>query len=173
MAQNLVVQLLLKTGAFSTDLKTARGQIQNFEKGCSTAGKSLSGFGQSLGINIGSITKFGGVVGAATLAGKEFKNIMDSSQTTADALEGAIAGCKGVVDGFRTSIASMDFSSFKNGLWDVYDAGICHCIIELIPGISLWFFHFNTHSFIKFILIELNQTIQVIKVLICYRCIVS
>ena len=47
---------------------------------------------------------------------------MDSSQTTADALEGAIAGCKGVVDGFRTSIASMDFSSFKNGLWDVYDA---------------------------------------------------
>ena len=122
MAQNLVVQLLLKTGAFSNDLKTARGQIQNFEKGCSTAGKSLSGFGQSLGINIGSITKFGGVVGAATLAGKEFKNIMDSSQTTADALEGAIAGCKGVVDGFRTSIASMDFSSFKNGLWDVYDA---------------------------------------------------
>lgn len=122
MAQNLVVQLLLKTGAFSTDLKTARGQIQNFEKGCSTAGKSLSGFGQSLGINIGSITKFGGVVGAATLAGKKFKNIMDSSQTTADALEGAIAGCKGVVDGFRTSIASMDFSSFKNGLWDVYDA---------------------------------------------------
>lgn len=122
MANNLVVQLLLKTGAFSSDLKTARGQIQNFQKGCSTAGKSLSSFGSAIGINIGSIAKFGGVVGAATLAGKEFKNIMDSSQTTADALEGAIAGCKGVVDGFRTSIASMDFSSFKNGLWDVYEA---------------------------------------------------
>lgn len=122
MSQNLVVQLLLKTGAFSSDLKTARGQIQNFQKGCSTAGKSLSSFGSAIGINIGSIAKFGGVVGAATLAGKEFKNIMDSSQTTADALEGAIAGCKGVVDGFRTSIASMDFSSFKNGLWDVYEA---------------------------------------------------
>ena len=122
MANNLVVQLLLKTGAFSSDLKTARGQIQNFQKGCSTAGKSLSSFGSAIGINIGSIAKFGGVVGAATFAGKEFKNIMDSSQTTADALEGAIAGCKGVVDGFRTSIASMDFSSFKNGLWEVYDA---------------------------------------------------
>lgn len=122
MANNLVVQLLLKTGAFSSDLKTARGQIQNFQKGCSTAGKSLSSFGSAIGINIGSIAKFGGVVGAATLAGKEFKNIMDSSQTTADALEGAIAGCKGVVDGFRTSIASMDFSSFKNGLWDVFEA---------------------------------------------------
>ena len=122
MPNNLVVQLLLKTGAFSDDLKTARGQIQNFQKGCSTAGKAVSGFSQSLGINIGGIAKFGGVVGIAVAAGKEFKNILESSQTTADALEGAIAGCKGVVDGFRTSIASMDFSSFKNGLWDVFEA---------------------------------------------------
>ena len=122
MPNNLVVQLLLKTGAFSDDLKTARGQIQNFQKGCSTAGKAVSGFSQSLGINIGSLAKFGGVVGAAALAGKEFKNILESSQTTADSLEGAIAGCKGVIDSFRTSIATMDFSSFKNGLWDVFEA---------------------------------------------------
>ena len=122
MPNNLVVQLLLKTGAFSDDLKTARGQIQNFQKGCSTAGKAVSGFSQELGINIGGIAKFGGVVGAAVLAGKEFKNILESSQTTADSLEGAIAGCKGVIDSFRTSIATMDFSSFKNGLWDVFEA---------------------------------------------------
>ena len=122
MPNNLVVQLLLKTGAFSDDLKTARGQIQNFQKGCSTAGKAVSGFSQSLGINIGGIAKFGGVVGIAVAAGKEFKNILESSQTTADSLEGAIAGCKGVIDSFRTSIATMDFSSFKNGLWDVFEA---------------------------------------------------
>ena len=122
MPNNLVVQLLLKTGAFSDDLKTARGQIQNFQKGCSTAGKAVSGFSQALGINIGGIAKFGGVVGIAVAAGKEFKNILESSQTTADSLEGAIAGCKGVIDSFRTSIATMDFSSFKNGLWDVFEA---------------------------------------------------
>lgn len=122
MPNNLVVQLLLKTGTFSDDLKTARGQIQNFQKGCSTAGKAVSGFSQALGINIGGIAKFGGVVGAAVAAGKEFKNILESSQTTADSLEGAIAGCKGVIDSFRTSIATMDFSSFKNGLWDVFEA---------------------------------------------------
>lgn len=122
MPNNLVVQLLLKTGAFSDDLKTARGQIQNFQKGCSKAGEAVSGFSQALGINIGGIAKFGGVVGAAALAGKEFKNILESSQTTADSLEGAIAGCKGVIDSFRTSIATMDFSSFKNGLWDVFEA---------------------------------------------------
>ena len=121
MANNLVVQLLLKTGAFSSDLKTARGQIQNFQQGCQTAGKSLTGFGQSLGINLGALAKFGGAVGAATLAGKELKNILYSTQSTADAFEGAIAGCKGVVDQFRTSIATVDFSSFRNGLWQVLE----------------------------------------------------
>lgn len=119
---NLVVQLLLKTGTFSTDLKTARGQVQNFQKSCQTAGKSLSGFGSALGINIGSLAKFGGAVGAAVIAGKELKNILDSSQATSDAFQGAIAGCKGVIDQFHTSIATFDFSAFKNGLWDVFDA---------------------------------------------------
>ena len=122
MPNNLVVQLLLKTGAFSDDLKTARGQIQNFQKGCSTAGKAVSGFSQALGINIGGIAKFGGVVGIAVAAGKEFKNILESSQTTSDALAGAIAGCKGVVESFRTAIASRDFTLLSDGLWSAYNA---------------------------------------------------
>jgi hypothetical protein len=119
---NLVVQLLLRTGTFSTDLKTARGQIQNFQQGCQTAGKSLSGFGQALGLNVGSLAKFGGAVGAAALAGKALKGIIDSTQTSADAFDGAIAGCKGVVDALAVSIASADFSTFQNGLWGVFDA---------------------------------------------------
>ena len=122
MPNNLVVQLLLKTGAFSDDLKTARGQIQNFQKGCSTAGQAVSGFSQALGINIGGIAKFGGVVGIAVAAGKEFKNILESSQTTADALAGAIAGCKGAVESFRTAIASRDFTLLSDGLWSAYEA---------------------------------------------------
>ena len=119
---NLVVQLLLKTGTFSTDLKTARGQVQNFQQGCQTAGRSLSGFSQALGINVGALTKFGGAVGAAVAAGKALKGIIDSTQTSADAFDGAIAGCKGVVDALAVSIASADFSTFQNGLWGVFDA---------------------------------------------------
>ena len=122
MPNNLVVQLLLKTGTFSNDLKTARGQIQNFQRGCSTAGKAVSGFSQSLGINRGGIAKFGSVVGIAVAAGKEFKNILESSQTTSDALAGAIAGCKGVVESFRTAIASRDFTLLSDGLWSAYNA---------------------------------------------------
>lgn len=122
MANNLVVQLLLKTGTFSTDLKTAKGQIQNFQRDCNTAGRSLSAFGNSMGLNIGSLTKFGSALGVAALAGKELKAVIDSSQTSADAFEGAIAGCKGVLDSFNTAIATADFSSFSNGLWSVFEA---------------------------------------------------
>lgn len=122
MANDLVVKLLLKTGTFSTDLKTAKGQIQNFQSGCKKAGDSLSAFGNSMGINIGTLTKFGGVVGAAALAGKELKNILMSSQSTADGFNNAIAGCKGVVDSLHTALATCDFSAFRNGLWSVFDA---------------------------------------------------
>ena len=119
---NLVVQLLLKTGTFSTDLKQARGQIQNFQKGCQTAGKSVSAFGSALGINIGALAKFGGAVGIAVAAGKELKAIIDSNQTSADAFEGVIAGCTGVIQTFNQALADADFSYFRDGLWSVFDA---------------------------------------------------
>ena len=119
---NLVVQLLLKTGTFSTDLKTARGQVQNFQKGCQTAGQSVSGFSKALGINVGALTKLGGAVGIAVAAGKELKAIIDSNQTSADAFQGVIAGCTGVLETFNQAIATADFSAFRDGLWSVYDA---------------------------------------------------
>lgn len=119
---NLVVQLLLKTGTFSTDLKQARGQVQNFQKGCQTAGKSVTAFGSALGVNVGALTKLGGAVGVAVLAGKELKAIFDSNQTSADAFEGVIAGCTGVLQTFNQAIAAADFSYFRDGLWSVYDA---------------------------------------------------
>ena len=119
---NLVVQLLLKTGTFSSDLKQARGQIQNFQQGCSTAGKSLDAFGKGIGINIGALTKLGGAVGVAVLAGKEFKAIMDSNQTSADAFQGVIAGCTGVLQTFNQALATADFSYFRDGLWSVFEA---------------------------------------------------
>ena len=122
MANNLVVQLLLKTGTFSDDIKTARGQIQDFQKGCQTAGKSMSEFGSALGLNVGALTKLGGAIGAASLAGKGFKEIIDSTQSSADAFDGAISGCRGVVDALAVSIASADFSTFQDGLWGVFNA---------------------------------------------------
>lgn len=123
MAQNLVVQLLLKTGTFSTDLKQAKGQIQNFQKGCETAGKSISGFGSALGLNVGSLTKFGGAVGAAVLAGKAFKEVIEGSQTTSDFFSNAIYTAKNSVKELASAVSTFDFSNFNNGLSDIIRKG--------------------------------------------------
>ena len=119
---NLVVQLLLRTGTFSTDLKQARGQVQNFQKGCQTAGKSVTAFGNALGLNVGALTKLGGAVGIAVAAGKELKAILDSNQTSADAFQGVMAGCTGVIQTFNQAMATSDFSYFRDGLWSVFEA---------------------------------------------------
>ena len=119
MANNLVIQLLLKTGSFSSDLKQAKGQIQNFQKGCQTAGQSLSGFSQALGINVGALTKFGGAVGVAVAAGKSLKAIIESNQTTADAFEGVMYATKTAVNELAYAIGTFDFSNFQNGLSDL------------------------------------------------------
>lgn len=116
MANNLVVQLLLKTGAFSTDLKQAKGQIQNFQQGCKTAGSSLDAFGKSIGINIGALTKFGSVIGVAAAAGAGLKKVIDSNQVSSDKFQAAIYASKTAVDSLATAIGTFDFSNFQDGL---------------------------------------------------------
>lgn len=116
MANDLVVQLLLKTGAFSSDLKTAKGQIQNFQKTCDTASKSMTAFGQGFGVNIGMLTKFGGAVGAAVLAGQGLKAVIDSNQTSADLFTEVMSSAKNAVSELAYSIGTFDFSNFADGL---------------------------------------------------------
>lgn len=123
MANNLVVQLLLKTGTFSTDLKTAKGQIQNFQKGCQTAGDSLSEFGSALGINVGALTKLGGAIGAASLAGKGFKEIIDSNQTSSDSFQATLYSLKTAAGELAYALGTFDFSNFNNGLLDMISRG--------------------------------------------------
>lgn len=116
MANNLVVQLLLKTGSFSSDLKTAKGQVQNFQQGCQTAGKSLDAFGKSIGIDIGALTKFGSVIGVAAAAGAGLKKVIDSNQVSSDKFQEAIYASKTAVDSLATAIGTFDFSNFQDGL---------------------------------------------------------
>ena len=108
MANNLVVQLLLKTGTFSNDLKTARGQVQNFQKGCQNAGDAMSAFGRSLGINIGGLTKFAPAAAAAAAAGKVLK---DSFKNNTDAMDAFNREAEVVKSTYR----SLTTQLFKNG----------------------------------------------------------
>lgn len=108
MSQNLVVQLLLRTGTFSTDLKTARGQVQNFQKGCQNAGDAMSAFGRSLGVNIGSLTRFAPAAAAAAAAGKVLK---DSFKNNTDAMDAFNREAEVVKSTYR----SLTTQLFKNG----------------------------------------------------------
>ena len=116
MANNLVVTLLLKTGAFSTDIKKAGAQVKQFQQGCSTAGKSLDAFGKAIGIDVGMLTKFGGAVGIAVAAGKGLKAVIDSNQTSADAFQAAMYSAKSAVGELAYAIGTFDFSNFQDGL---------------------------------------------------------
>lgn len=108
MANNLVVQLLLKTGTFSNDLKTAKGQVQNFQKGCQNAGDAMSAFGRSLGVNIGTLTRFAPAATAAVAAGKVLK---DSFKNNTDAMDAFNREAEVVKSTYRSLTAQL----FKNG----------------------------------------------------------
>lgn len=112
MANNLVVQLLLKTGTFSNDLKTARGQVQNFQKGCQNAGDAMSAFGRSLGVNIGSLAKFAPAAAAAAAAGKVLK---DSFKNNTDAMDAFNREAEVVKATYR----SLTTQLFKNGSMNI------------------------------------------------------
>lgn len=116
MANSLVVTLLLKTGAFSNDIKKAGSQVKQFQQGCSTAGKSLDAFGKAIGIDVGMLTKFGGAVGIAVAAGKGLKAVIDSNQTSADAFQAVMYSAKTAVNELAYAIGTFDFSNFQDGL---------------------------------------------------------
>lgn len=123
MANNLVVQLLLKSGSFSNDLKHAGGQVNQFKQKCSSAGKTLTSFTQGLGINVGALAKFGTAAGAAVVAAKAFKGIIEGSQTTSDTFANSIYTAKNAVSELASAISTFDFSSFNNGLSDIIRKG--------------------------------------------------
>lgn len=101
-ASNLVVKLLLDSGAFDTNIKSAKAQIQGLEK----VGKNI----------VGTLGKFAGALGIVTTASAAFEKIIRGSQTTSDAFDRAIRAGKTSVDSFFTAISTGDFTAFNLGL---------------------------------------------------------
>lgn len=127
MANNLVVQLLLKTGNFSQDLKQAGGQVKQFKKGCSDAGDAVSAFSKSLGINIGSIKKFAPAAAAAAAAGKVLKDAFKQNTDAMDAFNREAEVVKSTYRSltsqlFKTGTMSFDFKGIAAQAREYYDA---------------------------------------------------
>ena len=124
---NLVVQLLLKTGSFSTDLKQAGGEIKQFKKGCSDAGDVVSAFSKSLGINIGAIKKFAPAAAAAAAAGKILKDSFKQNTDAMDAFNRETEVVKSTYRSltsqlFKNGSMSFDFKGIAEQAREYYDA---------------------------------------------------
>ena len=117
--QDLVVKLLLDSGAFGNDLRQAERKAQDFKNNLQGAGKSAGEFSKAIGLSTGALGKLGGVLGGAgaVVAGVEaFKSVMESTHTTAKEFSGTIEGFQGILTTLQQSLATFDFSAFRNGL---------------------------------------------------------
>lgn len=104
-AGNLVVKLMLDSGAFDTNIKSAKAQIQGLE---------------NVGKNIASVIgKFATAIGITTTAVETFNKIMRSSQTTSDWLDQQMRVLTNSVDGFFTAISTGDFSYMSRGFEEI------------------------------------------------------
>lgn len=124
MAKNdLVVKLLLDSGAFGNDLRTAERKAKEFGDKMKSAGNSAGSFSKEIGLSAGALGKLGGMLtggGAVIAAVGAFKSIMESTSGTAVEFQSTIAGFQGVLDTFQTSLATFDFSNFSDGLLTVF-----------------------------------------------------
>ena len=121
--QDLVVKLLLDSGAFGNDLREAERKAEKFSQNMKSAGKTAGDFGKEIGLSAGALGKLGGVMtgaaGVIAVVGA-FKSIMESSNTTAVQFHSTIAGFKGVLDEFQESIATFDWTNFNKGILEVF-----------------------------------------------------
>lgn len=121
--QDLVVKLLLDSGAFGNDLRAAERKAQEFSNNMRNAGQTAGNLGKELNLATGALGKLGGALtgaGAVVAAVGAFKSVMESTSGTATQFQSTIAGFQGVLDTFQTSIATFDFSNFNDGLLTVF-----------------------------------------------------
>lgn len=120
--QDLVVKLLLDSGAFGNDIREAERKAKQFSDNMNKAGKTAGDFGKEIGISAGALGKLGTVLtgGSAVIAAVgAFKSIMESSYETSKKFHGSIDGCKNVLKEFQQAVATMDFTNLNNlfSLW--------------------------------------------------------
>lgn len=114
---NLIAKLFLDSRDFSGNLNKATGDLRKFKMGCDTAGKGVTSFANGLGINIGQLTKFGSVVGAAALAAEGFKTMMEKNDAIGDKYRYTMQNVNDQMDSFWKSVGSGNFSNFISN-WD-------------------------------------------------------
>lgn len=115
--QDLVVKLLLDSGAFGNDLRQAERKAQEFSNKMQNAGKTAGDLGKELNITTGALGKLGGALtgaGAVVAAFSAFRSVMDSTHETSKKFHGTLDGISGVFKEIQESLAKMDFDKWNN-----------------------------------------------------------
>lgn len=100
-------------------LDTMDHSIGNWQRNVGNYGNAIT---QAFGKIRGAMSTLAIGLAALGTAFKVFNSIMQSTQSTGDALKTSIAGVKGTFDALMSSVASGDWSAFSGGFWDVYEA---------------------------------------------------
>lgn len=129
-------QMLKTIQQLDKHLKDSDGKIGNFHRNVGNYKSALAGYQGALknfagaipGVNnvltqLGSTAGIVGLaIGGVTGAFKFLKSAMETTQTTGDALERAIAGWAAGWEQFKRMIATMDFSNFLTQIGEARDA---------------------------------------------------
>lgn len=101
-ASNLVVKLLLESGAFDKNIKTAKASIEGFEK----VGKNI----------VGTFGKVAGVLGIATTAYEVLQTAINSTVNGTKLFQTTLDVAKTSVDNFFYALSTGNFSTFRMGM---------------------------------------------------------
>lgn len=119
---DLMVRLLLNTEGFDRNIQLSTQQIRNFQGSVDTMSKGISSFGQGLGINIGQLTKFGTVAGAAAAAGKVLSDAFITCEANVDRFQSTIEQAKGGYEAFLTTLRSGDWGNLIENIKSATEA---------------------------------------------------
>ena len=118
--------------ALSSSLDQLKGRIQDSKSQLDDVSKSLNGSGGlssvldsiagKFGMNISRLTKFGGVLGAASAALKVSKDAFFASEQNIDEWGRVVASGESVYEGFLTALNTGDISGYLNNINTIINA---------------------------------------------------
>ena len=123
-----------------TGLNEASQALQENQQSAQNSTFSIDGLSSAFGINLKSLTLWGGALAAAKGALEVFDGVMQSTEGTSDALASAQEQLSSAVNGFFRSLNDGSFSSFLSGLDDIIQrAKEAYDAVDLLSSFSVRF----------------------------------
>ena len=121
MASKYTIRGVADMTQHDNQLRKSAAEVYKYEKQVKQANIADRNFTNTLSSQIGSVTRFLGIIGGAAGAVDVFTKSIRHNQITSDALDQAQAALNTTVNNFYHSLSSGDFSYFTRGLQSIID----------------------------------------------------